>query len=718
MRGHTGSLARIVGLAMLGVWLLLGCDADGNEEPNIVRVERTFSPEEIWSGTAPGHAVQGSFAECSSNSFGWGPRHDYDVVAWSPDGSTVYFTYGWDLYGVTADGLRLRLIATGAPREGGLGDRSIKPAVSFAVAPNGNHLVYAGCRYPPGVFTGADGREGVADGFGFELVRIARDGGSVKRLTANGAVDHYPAWSPDGRRIAYVSDAKLRANALDAALADPPQAPPAPRFRDDTAAMRAGLFTMAADGTDIRPVLDDDFKVLHHPPAWSPDGRHLAVVRYLEYEQGAASIITNIGRELYVVGAEGAEPRLLAANVVSGPSWSPDGQRLAIAQAEADGVGLYVIGIDGTESRRVMDIEGWEGPGWRATMSPPDPAGAWIDTVAWSPDGTRILVRSNPEHPALVVSLESGETTEVGFVLLPGEEVGDREGPMPVQAAAWSSDGTRLAMTGGGSWRQEARPLVVWTAAADGTDAKVLVMAGARGVPFAVGAQELDVATSQAMCADGTLVSDPAENAGLVRDCEVLLGLRDLLFGERGPRSNWNPGTPMAQWLGVTIAGTPPRVTALELAAAGASGTLPSALGDLKALRTLDLGGNFFPEVPIPVELGNLAQLQILRLSSNYLGGPIPPELGGLTDLETLDLGQNYLTGAIPPELGQLVNLRTLDLESNELSGDIPAELGRLPNLEEVGLRDNLLTGCVPPALRSVQDSDLHLLGLPDCEPA
>ena len=45
-------------------------------------------------------------------------------------------------------------------------------------------------------------------------------------------------------------------------------------------------------------------------------------------------------------------------------------------------------------------------------------------------------------------------------------------------------------------------------------------------------------------------------------------------------------------------------------------------------------------------------------------------------------------------------------------------ELGRLPDLEEVGLRDNHLTGCVPPALRSVQNSDLHLLGLPDCEPA
>ena len=71
------------------------------------------------------------------------------------------------------------------------------------------------------------------------------------------------------------------------------------------------------------------------------------------------------------------------------------------------------------------------------------------------------------------------------------------------------------------------------TVAADGTDGKVLVMAGARVVPFAVAAQELDVAASQAMCADGTLVPDPAVNDGLVRDCQVLLGLRDALFGRR-----------------------------------------------------------------------------------------------------------------------------------------------------------------------------------------
>ncbi len=556
---HAGALARIVWVLVLGVWLLVGCDADEAAEPKIIERVKTDTPVYILRSVtaAYSHGV-GTFRDCNGR-FGWGPRYDYDVVAWSPDGSTVYFTYGWDLYGVTADGLRLWLIAAAAPPDWEPDMPGESPATSFAVAPNGSHLVYAGCRYPPGVFTGADGREVEAVGFGFELVRITRDGGSVERLTANGGVDFYPAWSPDGRRIAYVSNAELVASDLDAALADPPQARPSQRIRSDLDAAWAGLYTMAADGTDIRPVLDDDFAVLHQPPAWSPDGRHLAVVRYAEEESALGPKITDIGRELYVVGADGAEPRRVAANVVSGPSWSPDGRRLAIAQAEADGVGLYVIGIDGTESRRVMGIERWQAP----RSSPTDPAAAWIDTVAWSPDGTRILVRSNYEHPALVVSVESGETTEVGSGLR-------LDGRMWVRAAAWSPDGSRIAMTGGGDLKKGERPNIVGTVAADGTDAKVLVMAGARGVPFAVAAQEeLDVAASQAMCADGTLVPDPGGNAGLVRDCQVLLGLRDALFGRRGLRSNWSPGTPMARWVGVTITGTPPRVTALELAGAG-----------------------------------------------------------------------------------------------------------------------------------------------------
>ena len=327
--------------------------------------------------------------------------------------------------------------------------------------------------------------------------------------------------------------------------------------------------------------------------------------------------ITDIGRQLYVVGADGAEPRLLADNVVSGPSWSPDGQRLAIAQAEAGGVGLYVIGIDGTESRRVTDIEGWRGPMPNPRAPPPvdDPAAAWIDTAAWSPDGSRILVRSHYQHPALVVNVESGEATEVGSGLRP-------DGRMWVRAAAWSPDGSRIAVTGGWDFRLREGPHIVGTVAADGSDAKMLAAVGAKGGLYAVGSQEPSVAASQAMCADGTLVLNPAGKAGLVRDCEVLLGLRDALFGESGRRSNWSPRTPMADWLGVTIAGTPPRVTALELVGARTHGRLPSALGDLTALRVLDLSGSFLPG-PIPAELGGLANLRTLRLATVDLRGPI-----------------------------------------------------------------------------------------------
>ena len=48
----------------------------------------------------------------------------------------------------------------------------------------------------------------------------------------------------------------------------------------------------------------------------------------------------------------------------------------------------------------------------------------------------------------------------------------------------------------------------------------------------------------------------------------------------------------MSEWMGVTVSGTPQRVTALNLADLGLDGELSGLLGNLTGLTTLDLSGN------------------------------------------------------------------------------------------------------------------------------
>lgn len=164
---------------------------------------------------------------------------------------------------------------------------------------------------------------------------------------------------------------------------------------------------------------------------------------------------------------------------------------------------------------------------------------------------------------------------------------------------------------------------------------------------------------------------NPKRNPHLVRDCEILLRVRDALAGE-GVDLNWTAYRRIESWEGVRVSGSPPRVEVLY--PKGLAGTIPPELGDLTGLKRLSL-------------------------FDNRLTGSIPLELGKLVELEELVLSQNQLTGSIPPELGNLVNLAGLILDRNELSGDIPPELGNLKNLERLQLYLNKLSGCIPLAL-------------------
>ena len=211
----------------------------------------------------------------------------------------------------------------------------------------------------------------------------------------------------------------------------------------------------------------------------------------------------------------------------------------------------------------------------------------------------------------------------------------------------------------------------------------------------------------------GLAVPDQANNPGLMRDCINLLAAQDTLRGTAA--LNWSVDTAISGWNGVTVAGSPGRVTGLLLTSKSLTGTIPPDLARLDGLQFLWLNDNRLTG-GIPSELGDIDGLIGLALSKNQLAGEIPPELGGLSNLDYLWLHDNALTGEIPAELGGLAVLRALLLSTNQLSGEIPSELGDLPGLEDIWLSVNQLTGCIPAALRDLENSDLFALGLQYCE--
>ena len=137
-------------------------------------------------------------------------------------------------------------------------------------------------------------------------------------------------------------------------------------------------------------------------------------------------------------------------------------------------------------------------------------------------------------------------------------------------------------------------------------------------------------------CSTGA-VTDTSANPGLARDCETLLIVMDTLRGTG--TLNWDVSSAMATWDGVTIAGSPSRVTRLELANEGLDGGIPEYLGRLLGLTHLDLSRNSLTG-HIPAELGGLSNLEALRLSGNSLTGCIPVALMSVAtnDLSSLDL--------------------------------------------------------------------------------
>ncbi|NLH23219.1 MAG: hypothetical protein GX474_01740, partial [Bacteroidales bacterium] len=179
-----------------------------------------------------------------------------------------------------------------------------------------------------------------------------------------------------------------------------------------------------------------------------------------------------------------------------------------------------------------------------------------------------------------------------------------------------------------------------------------------------------------------------------------LMALYNALDGPNWTKgTNWNTDQEISTWEGVTV--TDEAITALNLSGFGLKGQLPGQIGELTALKSLNLGSNPNLTGPLPREMGNLVNLTALMAVTTGLEGPLPAEMGNLNKLTNLQLNNNQISGTIPKEWGGMTALNNFGMFNTKISGPIPDEIfSGWKNLGTFLMNGNPnLTGSLPEGL-------------------
>ena len=222
-----------------------------------------------------------------------------DLVLGTTEGSRIAFTSfrngNFDLYVMNADGSKQRRLTTPA------GGNS--PSASAAWSPDGRRIAFQSGRGMC-ILDGHFVSERNAGSGDVDISIADADGSGLRRVTRGPGVDCAPAWSPDGRKIAFQRSLVRREG-------------------DRVVGFDFDIYVINADGTGETALTDND-KWVYWAPYWYKDGKHII------YTAADHSVMGRPNYDLYWMNIEtGKKVRLTfapGADVL--PVFSPDMTKL------------------------------------------------------------------------------------------------------------------------------------------------------------------------------------------------------------------------------------------------------------------------------------------------------------------------------------------------------------------------------------------------------
>ncbi|MGH9349054.1 MAG: LpqB family beta-propeller domain-containing protein [Vicinamibacterales bacterium] len=316
---------------------------------------------------------------------------------------------------------------TQSPRPIALDDYlAIKSVSGVAVSPDGAHAAYVVRE----VNVDEDRRDA-------SLWRVPVAGGPPRRLTQTGSVSA-PAWSPDGRHLAFLSDRgdKTQVWVLPAAGGE--------AFRVTDVKQGVETFEWAPDSARLALVITDPdpLEGVEKKTGADKAPRPIVVTR-LQHKQDGEGYLDRRKSHLYVADAKEALASAGARFAVVSPltwgiyderrpAWSPDGRLVAFSSNRTDHP-------DANDNTDIFTIEPATG---RITQLTKDPGGE--DNPVWSPDGRDVAFIHMPKDPPVYA------TPRVWSVPATGGRPHDWTGAFDRHAGGgprWSRDGQSIFVT-------------------------------------------------------------------------------------------------------------------------------------------------------------------------------------------------------------------------------------------------------------------------------